>query len=204
MRKLALLAVGLSASGGEGGAGCRGPTSSPGRLRAGPCRSTARRRSTGSDRSSWRDRRPAAPVRVGREPTLHETYESLPASAKGKGGKSFRATVPVWFHVISDGSAAVSRKGRSTIRSASSTSASQASMAGRSRASRSARRCHPNGQRDVVQRPGGRRRRAGHEAPLHRGGFETLNVYSNLAGGYLGYAYLPGLPDSRLYMDGIV
>jgi len=39
---------------------------------------------------------------------------------------------------------------------------------------------------------------------LHHGGFETLNVYSNLAGGYLGYAYLPGLPDSKLYMDGIV
>ena len=39
---------------------------------------------------------------------------------------------------------------------------------------------------------------------LHRGGFETLNVYSSLAGGTSGYAYLPGLPDSRLYLDGIV
>ena len=40
---------------------------------------------------------------AGREPTLNEKLESLPASAKGKGGKGFRATVPVWFHVISDG-----------------------------------------------------------------------------------------------------
>ena len=39
---------------------------------------------------------------------------------------------------------------------------------------------------------------------LHRGGFETLNVYTNLAGGFLGYAYLPGLPDSHLWQDGIV
>jgi len=39
---------------------------------------------------------------------------------------------------------------------------------------------------------------------LHRGGFETLNVYTNLAGGYLGYAYLPGLPDARQYLDGTV
>ena len=39
---------------------------------------------------------------------------------------------------------------------------------------------------------------------LHRGGFDTLNVYTNLAGGYLGYAYLPGLPDSHLWQDGIV
>ena len=39
---------------------------------------------------------------------------------------------------------------------------------------------------------------------LHRGGFETLNIYTNLAGGFLGYAYLPGLPDSHLWQDGIV
>ena len=39
---------------------------------------------------------------------------------------------------------------------------------------------------------------------LHRGGFETLNVYSTTAGPYLGWAYLPGLPDSNLYLDGIV
>ena len=39
---------------------------------------------------------------------------------------------------------------------------------------------------------------------LHRGGFDTLNVYTNLAGGFLGYAYLPGLPDSHLWQDGIV
>jgi len=39
---------------------------------------------------------------------------------------------------------------------------------------------------------------------LHRGGFETLNVYSTTAGPYLGWAYLPGLPDSQLYLDGIV
>ena len=39
---------------------------------------------------------------------------------------------------------------------------------------------------------------------LHRGGFETLNVYSTTAGPYLGWAYLPGLPDSQLYLDGVV
>ena len=39
---------------------------------------------------------------------------------------------------------------------------------------------------------------------LHRGGFETLNVYSTTAGPYLGWAYLPGLNDSLLYLDGLV
>ena len=34
---------------------------------------------------------------------LNATYEALPENAKGKGGAKFRATVPVWIHVISDG-----------------------------------------------------------------------------------------------------
>src|SRR3954454_15680079 len=40
---------------------------------------------------------------VGREPTMNANLETLPDSARGKGGKGFRASVPVWFHVISDG-----------------------------------------------------------------------------------------------------
>ena len=38
---------------------------------------------------------------------------------------------------------------------------------------------------------------------LHYGGFETLNVYSTTAGPYLGWAYLPGLSDPLLYLDGV-
>ncbi|MGZ8782838.1 MAG: hypothetical protein ACXWZB_05005, partial [Gaiellaceae bacterium] len=40
---------------------------------------------------------------VTREPPLNATYEAMPASARGKGGAKFKATVPVWFHVVSDG-----------------------------------------------------------------------------------------------------
>ena len=40
---------------------------------------------------------------VAKEPSLNATYEPMPANAKGKGGPKFRATVPVWIHVISDG-----------------------------------------------------------------------------------------------------
>jgi hypothetical protein len=40
---------------------------------------------------------------VTREPGLNATYEAMPDSAKGKGGAKFRATVPVWFHVVTDG-----------------------------------------------------------------------------------------------------
>ncbi len=38
------------------------------------------------------------------EPDLGQLPGDLPASAKGKAGKSFSATVPVFFHVITDGS----------------------------------------------------------------------------------------------------
>jgi Pregnancy-associated plasma protein-A len=39
---------------------------------------------------------------------------------------------------------------------------------------------------------------------LRRGDLGTLNYYSTTAGPYLGWAYFPGLPDSREYLDGIV
>ena len=34
---------------------------------------------------------------------MNENLETLPDSARGKGGKAFKASVPVWFHVITDG-----------------------------------------------------------------------------------------------------
>src|SRR6266540_3749789 len=40
---------------------------------------------------------------VAREPSPNQTVEELPANAKGKGGQSFRATVPVYFHVVHAG-----------------------------------------------------------------------------------------------------
>jgi hypothetical protein len=40
---------------------------------------------------------------VAREPALNQVTQELPASAKGKGGKSFRASVPVYFHVVHAG-----------------------------------------------------------------------------------------------------
>jgi hypothetical protein len=38
-----------------------------------------------------------------REPDLGDVHADLPASAKGRAGKSFRATIPVYVHVITDG-----------------------------------------------------------------------------------------------------
>ena len=38
-----------------------------------------------------------------REPDLSQTHQGMPASAKGKAGKNFKATIPVYFHVVTDG-----------------------------------------------------------------------------------------------------
>lgn len=142
---------------------------------------------------------------ITREPSLSATYEAMPESAKGKGGPKFKATVPVWFHVISDG--ATGNVSRQVIDEQLSVlnlafagfyggakTGFRYALAGVTRTDNASwyhAGAGSNAEREMKQ-------------TLRRGGFETLNVYTNLAGGYLGYAYLPGLPDSRLHMDGVV
>jgi hypothetical protein len=142
---------------------------------------------------------------ITKEPSLSATYDAMPASANGKGGPKFRANVAVWIHVISDG--ATGNVPQSVIDSQMSVlnlgfagfyggakSGFSFTLAGVTRTDNAAwynARAGGNAEREMKK-------------SLHRGGFETLNVYTNLAGGYLGYAYLPGLPDSHLWQDGIV
>ena len=56
--------------------------------------------SLGSLTASGQQRTRSGPVT--KEPSLNATYEAMPDSAR-EGRREFRATVPVWFHVISDG-----------------------------------------------------------------------------------------------------
>ena len=142
---------------------------------------------------------------VPREPSLTATYEAMPASANGKGGPKFKATVPVWFHVVSDG--AIGNVTQAQIDEQMTVlnlafagfyggvpSGFKFALAGVTRTDNAD--WFYGGITGSAERP---MKRA-----LHRGGFETLNVYSTTAGPYLGWAYLPGLPDSQLYLDGIV
>jgi Pregnancy-associated plasma protein-A len=140
-----------------------------------------------------------------KEPNLSAVYEAMPESAKGKGSSKFRASVPVWFHVISDGATgnvpqSVIDKQMSVLNLAfagfygGAKSGFSFTLAGVTRTDNAEwynARAGGNAEREMKR-------------TLHRGGFETLNVYSNLAGGFLGYAYLPGLPDSHLWQDGVV
>jgi hypothetical protein len=142
---------------------------------------------------------------VVREPSLNATYESMPASARGKGGSGFEVTVPVWFHVVSDGAIGnVTQKQidrQMTVLNLAfagfyggADSGFRFALAGVTRTDNAD--WFYGGIDGSTERP--------MKKALHRGGFETLNVYSTTAGPYLGWAYLPGLNDSLSYLDGIV
>jgi hypothetical protein len=141
-----------------------------------------------------------------REPTLNETYEALPDSAKGKGGPKFRASVPVWFHVVSpdgvvgnvtqsqiDDQITAMNLGFGGFEGGANTGFSFR-LAGVTRTVNA---------EWFVAGPSSPDERAMKKA-LRRGGLGTLNYYSTTAGPYLGWAYLPGLTPSRQYLDGIV
>lgn len=140
-----------------------------------------------------------------REPDLGQVHEDLPASAKGKAGKSFRATIPVYFHVISDGAVGnVTQSDIDTQIQIMSLAAAgfyggantgfKFKLAGVTRTSNAAW---------FTAGPGSPEEREMKKA-LTRGAPEALNYYSTTAGPYLGWAYLPGLTPSRMYLDGIV
>ena len=140
-----------------------------------------------------------------REPGLSQIVAELPASAKGKGGRSFRATIPVYFHVVHAGGVGnISQRvideqmkvlnaafagfygGAATgfqfkLVGVTRTDNSEWSLAGPS----------TSGERAMKK-------------ALHRGSWDTLNLYATTAGAYLGWAYFPGLPESHLWQDGIV
>jgi Pregnancy-associated plasma protein-A len=142
---------------------------------------------------------------VAREPGLNQIVKELPASAKGKGGKSFRATIPVYFHVVHAGGVGnISNKviadqmrvlnaafagfygGAATgfsfeLEAVTRTDNAEWHFAGPT----------TSGERAMKQ-------------ALRQGGLNALNLYATTAGAYLGWAYFPGLSGGQQYLDGIV
>jgi hypothetical protein len=147
---------------------------------------------------------------VGRDGTAREKdtgqpHADLPPRAKNKAPANLSVSVPVWFHVITDGST-----GNLTTQQINAQMAAlndgfggdeggedtgfSFTLAGVTRtdnavwfASRNA-----GAEHDMKQ-------------ALKRGGDNTLNVYSTTAGAFLGWAYLPEITDTtQAYLDGIV
>jgi hypothetical protein len=141
-----------------------------------------------------------------REPDLGPVTD-LPASAKGKAGKNFKATVPVYFHVITDGSI-----GNLTSKQISdqmsvlnltfggfeggANTGFSFTLAGVTRTDNAAW---------FYAGIGGTNEHS-MKHTLHQGGDNALNLYSTTAAAYLGWAYLPDITTKpgQAYLDGIV
>ncbi|WP_350274922.1 zinc metalloprotease [Kribbella sp. HUAS MG21] len=142
-----------------------------------------------------------------REPDLGQVAQDLPASAKGKAKAGFGVTVPVYFHVVTDGSigALTARQISAQIAVLNNTYAGGEGgdqtgftfkLAGVTRTDNAAW---------FYANPGGTGEH-GMKQALHTGGPGDLNLYSTTAGDYLGWAYLPDIvtKPGQAYLDGVV
>jgi hypothetical protein len=142
-----------------------------------------------------------------REPELGQTHEDLPASAQGKAGKRFRATIPVWFHVVTDGATGnvTNEQIAAQIAVLNTTFAGGEGGADTGFSFTLAGVTRTDNAGWFNANPGGTNEHSMKRA-LHRGGANTLNWYSTTAGAYLGWAYLPDIvtKPGQAYLDGVV
>jgi hypothetical protein len=143
-----------------------------------------------------------------REPDLG-VHEDLPTSAKGKAGKRFSATVPVYFHVVTDGTTGALTQAQIDAQmtvlnrtfagaEGGATSGFKFMLAGVTRTDNA----------DWFYGVGGLGGVEEHDMKhsLHQGGPNALNLYSTAAGDYLGWAYFPNITTKpgQAYIDGVV
>ena len=140
-----------------------------------------------------------------RDKDADQIVRDLPQSARGRAPSNFSVTVPVFWHVVTDGAAGAVTRSQivgqiSAINRGFSGGEGGAvtgftfSLAGVTRSNNA-----------VWYRSQVSRRRARYEAALKQGGDNALNVYSTSGGALLGYAYLPEITDTaQAYLDGIV
>ena len=136
-----------------------------------------------------------------REKDLAQTHNDLPPRARGKAPTNMSVTVPVWFHVVTNGTV-----GNLTNRQIDAQIAVLNSEYGGSDTGFSfdlAGVTRTNNATWYASKSGG----AEHDmkVALKTGGDGTLNVYSTSAGAFLGWAYLPEITDTaQAYLDGVV
>src|SRR5262245_10501807 len=136
-----------------------------------------------------------------REPDLGQTVTDLPASAKGKAKANFRATVPVYVHVITAG--AVGNLTSTQI--ANQIAVLNDNFGGSGFSFRLAGVDRTDNATWFYAGPGGNPEKS-MKAALHKGGPDALNFYSTTAGDFLGWAYLPDIvtKPGQAFLDGIV
>jgi hypothetical protein len=143
---------------------------------------------------------------VVREPDVVQVHADLPASAKNKAGRNFRATVPVWFHVVTDGATGAMTDAQiaTQIGVLNNTFGGGEGGVNTGFTFELVGVTRTDNAKWFYSSIGG----AEHEMKktLRQGDESTLNIYSTTAGPYLGWAYLPSITDSpsQLYFDGVV
>ena len=142
-----------------------------------------------------------------REPDLGETHADLPLAARGKAGKGFRVTVPVYFHVVTDGTtgALTDAQIAAQIAVLNTTFAGGEGGAASGFSFRLAGVTRTDDAGWFFANPGGADENT-MKRTLRRGGADALNVYSTTAGDYLGWAYLPDIvtKPGQAHRDGVV
>ena len=142
-----------------------------------------------------------------REPDLGDVHEDLPAAAKGKAGKRFTTTVPVYFHVVTDGAVGALTDDQITAQ----IGVLDNTFAGGEGGDRTgfgfelAGVTRTDNADWFYANPGGTNEHT-MKRTLRQGGADALNLYSTTAGDYLGWAYLPSIltKPGQAYLDGVV
>ncbi len=142
-----------------------------------------------------------------REPELGQTHTDMPASAKGKAKANFKATIPVYFHVITAGTtgALTNAQIAAQIDVLNRTFAGAEGGARTGFSFKLAGVTRTDNAAWFYAGAGGNNEHS-MKAALHQGGPDALNWYSTTAGGYLGWAYLPDIvtKPGQAYLDGVV
>ena len=144
---------------------------------------------------------------VVREPDLSQTHADMPASAKGKAGRNFKATIPVYFHVVTDGAigAVTDSQIAGQIAVLNNTCAGGEGGAATGFSFKLAGITRTSNPPWFYANPGGADEQKMKTA-LKQGGDNALNWYSTTAGDYLGWAYLPDITTKpgNTNLDGVV
>jgi len=142
-----------------------------------------------------------------REPDTGDVHADLPASAKGKAGKNFKATVPVYFHVVTDGSTGALTDAQIAGQIAVLNNTFSAGEGGAATGfSFTLAGVTRTDNADWFYGGIGGTNEHTMKQTLHQGGDNALNLYSTTAGAYLGWAYLPDIvtKPGQAYLDGVV
>jgi hypothetical protein len=140
-----------------------------------------------------------------REPDLGQAHGDMPKAAKGRAPADFAVIIPVYFHVVTDGSI-----GNLTARQIDAQIAVlNKTFGGREGGARTGFSFTLAGVTRTDDAVWFASQSGGAEHAMKRalkeGGDNALNVYSTSGGAFLGWAYLPEITDTaQAYLDGIV